>query len=125
MTSKTSCYIAGRDRGFECGKCAADEIIVGESFAAQDLEELTELFDDDHVTKENMADVLVHVAYCIEEGNRDFSPFEHVAHAINSEDSDLWDDYDAGIAAGIKMASRFYKSGRLSKMPHRLMCAVP
>lgn len=120
-----SCYVAGRDRGFECGKCAAEQIIVGECFNRQGLEELSEWFDDDYVTKENMGDVLKYVAFAVEENNRQFSPFEFVAHAINSEDPDLWEDYDAGIDAGIQIAARLYKSGSLSKFPHRLMCGDP
>lgn len=46
-----------------------------------------------------------------ESGDRDFSPFEHTAHAFNEARNGeaLWERFDAGIAKGIRdcIAKRF------------------
>lgn len=52
---------------------------------------------------------LSYAAFQSEQNARDFSPWEFIAHEINSDEEnaeELWESYDAGVAAGIKKAVR-------------------
>lgn len=52
------------------------------------------------------SDCLATAAYASEMNARDFSPWEFVAHDINTdEDSEeLWEAYEAGVAQGVQQA---------------------
>lgn len=57
----------------------------------------------DVVTSENQQDYHATLAFAAESNDRQFSPFEHQANEINSDEdaNDLWAAFDDGIAAGI------------------------
>ena len=56
------------------------------------------------VGEDNVWDIMESLAYQNESANRDFSPFEHTAHAFNeAKNSDaLWEAFEAGITLGIQ-----------------------
>jgi len=58
------------------------------------------------VDTENQRDVWEMYCFEAESHGREFSPFEHTAHDLNeiaeSKSYDVWEIYDAGIAAGIR-----------------------
>lgn len=60
------------------------------------------------------AECLTAEAFEVEHASRDFSPWEHLAHAINSgrNPDGQWEAYDAGVAAGIKAGVKARLSGR-------------
>lgn len=62
------------------------------------------------VTKENLLDVCIMYCRASESNDRDFSPFEFTAKALNDEVEkkpyDVWQEYDRGIDTGIVRALR-------------------
>lgn len=82
MTKKEA-YEAGRDIGYEI---------------AMDAD-----FDDDMTFDEMESE-----AYEIEENARQFSPWEFLAHDINSSryPDELWEEYDRGVSVGVRKGLR-------------------
>jgi hypothetical protein len=61
----------------------------------------------DYDSKEDYKDALLEAAWESEQHARQFSPWEFVAHEINSAQPDwrvdgLWEAYDTGVEIGIK-----------------------
>lgn len=56
------------------------------------------------VDADNIADVMEMYASANEASDRDFSPFEFTAHAINESlnSEGLWEEFDRGVANGIR-----------------------
>jgi hypothetical protein len=56
------------------------------------------------VTEDNVWDIMESLAYESESNGRQFSPFEHTAHAFNEARNPdaLWEAYEAGLALGIR-----------------------
>ena len=109
-----ACYVCGRDRGFEFLRAAIEQCPVG-----------TVLEDGTEVSEEDAPSVWTALAYECEEINRQFSPWEMVAHAINSheESEGGWEAYGDGIHQGMEIA--LWLHGRGHSLPARYTCDIP
>lgn len=114
-----SCYKCGRDRGFEFLRFAIEEARV--DCGTQDGDDE----DDDMVDEDSYHDTWVSVAYDCEEINRQYSPWEFVAHAINrhEESEGGWEAYDEGIYEGMEIAGWLQKRG--TALQPRLIYGIP
>lgn len=123
MTFIRNCYVAGRDRGFEIARTAIQENPIGFplSYPIED-------FDlDSEITEENSQEIWAAISWDIESHNRQFSPWELVAHAINSHplaSEGAWDAYEAGIYSGVNIALRVSQGGD-NELPSRHMYDIP
>jgi hypothetical protein len=85
-------YETGRDKGEALG-----ESLIAWPIKDQDIETI-----DDFVSYGLEA----------EEGGRDYSPFEFLAYSLNHGNQDpdrAWDEYERGVAVGLRKAWRQYK----------------
>ena len=118
-----SCYKCGRDRGFEFFRFAIEEARVDCGTQDGDYE------DDDmvDVDEDSYHDTWVSVAGDCEEINRQFSPWEMVAVAINSNSQEEycngWDAYSQGISTGMEIAGWLQKRG--TKLQPRVIYGIP
>jgi hypothetical protein len=91
-----------RQRGIDAGYQAAIYTEVSDSDREQagciciEAEDITD--------QAECAECISAAAYESEQNARSYSPFEHLAHAINEsrDPESQWDAYDAGVEAGIK-----------------------
>lgn len=60
--------------------------------------------NEDH----DLLESLIRYSYGAEDNARSFSPWEHLAAAINTDEAaeELWERYDEGVTAGIEAAAR-------------------
>ena len=118
MDFKHSCYVVGRDRGLEFFRSAMEYPLGG--LVPYETED-GEFSEGDEVTPEYW----VSVAYEGESNNRQFSPWELVAHAINSseEASEGWEAYDEGVSQGVAIGLWLYNRG--SQIPCRHIYGIP
>lgn len=119
MDFTRSCYVAGRDRGLQFFRSAMEEYPLG-GLVPCDTED-DEFSEGDEVTPEYW----VSVAYDCESNSRQFSPWELVAHAINSseEPSEGWEAYDEGVGQGVAIGLWLYNRG--SQVPCRCIYGIP
>lgn len=115
MDFTRSCYVVGRDRGLEFFRSAMEEYPLGGLVPCGTEDD--EFSEGDEVTPEYW----VSVAYDCESNNRQFSPWELVAHAINSFED--WEAYDDGINQGIAIGLWLYSRG--SQIPCRCIYGIP
>lgn len=120
MTFIRNCYVAGRERGFEIART----VIQGNPIGFP-LDYPIEDFEGMEVEAENCEEVWAAISWDIESHNRQFSPWELVAHAINSHPSrdEGWDAYEGGIYSGVNIALRVFRGGH--KLPARHMYEIP
>jgi hypothetical protein len=120
MTTLKEIKSWGYNRGYRIGgDCDlidigdyVDKYIMGES-------------ENVRVTTQNWFDVHTAIAYDCESGNREYSPFESLAHEINEYENkkgwsgDAWQEFDEAIGRGIRKALKErWKSIRMTKQDY-------
>lgn len=120
-----SCHECGYDRGFEFLRFA-----IGEAPVDFPLDYRTQNGDfaaGEMVTVDNCEEVWTVVAGDCESNNRQYSPWEFVADAINrhEESEGGWEAYNEGIYEGMEAALSLYREGTNLETRPCLMCGIP